>query len=307
MNPVIDANFADPFVFRAGDTWYAYATGDFTVNIQVATSTDLVTWEPRREALPRLPDWQPSAKGLTWAPEVIETDAGFVLHYTARYVRDGKQCLSVAVADAPVGPFVDDSEAPLVCQTKLGGSIDGSPFRDEDGSLWLVWKNDGNCCGQRTRFFLQGLTPDATRLRDDKPVDLGMENDRPWERSVIEAPTLVRHDDRYYLFYSANDYASKNYAVGYATADRLRGPYTDAEENPILASEGEAAGPGHQSVFELPDGEMWMAYHAWDAARIGDRIGGRRGLWLDELRWVDGRPAVDGPDEGPQPAPDVSG
>ena len=301
-NPVLDKNFADPFVLEVDGTYYGYATGNLTWNIQVSTSPDLVEWSSTREALPKLPLWQPRSKGLTWAPEVIKTDAGYVMHYTTRDVQAGKQCLSVAVAEEPTGPFVDESEGPLVCQTDLGGSIDSTPFRDEDGSLWLVWKNDGNCCGMRTRFFLAPLDDAGTAVTGE-PVDLGMDNDRPWERHVIEAPTVWREGDTYYLFYSANDYGSANYAVGYATSDDLDGPYTDAEENPILVSEGDAAGPGHQSLVIDDDGELWMAYHAWDKDLVGDSVGGRRALWLDRVTFEDGKPVVDGPTSEPQPAP----
>jgi beta-xylosidase len=301
-NPVIDRNFADPFILEVDGEWYAYATGDLTVNIQVARSSDLVTWEPTEEALPKLPLWQPVSKGLTWAPEVIETDDGFAMHYTTRDVQAGKQCLSVATSDDPGGPFSDTSDGPLECQLDLGGSIDSSPFRDEDGSLWLVWKNDGNCCGKHTHFYLAPLDETATGLTG-KPVDLGLDNDRAWEGNVIEAPQIVRHDDTYYLFYSANDYGSNKYAVGYATSDTLEGPYTDAKENPILVSEGDAAGPGHQTTFEDDDGELWMAYHAWDPSRVGDSVGGRRALWLDRLTFEDGKPVVNGPTSDPQPVP----
>ena len=301
-NPVLEANFADPFLLEVDGTYYGYATGNLTWNIQVSTSPDLVEWTSSREALPKLPLWQPRSKGLTWAPEVIETDAGFVMHYTTRDVQAGKQCLSVAVAEEPNGPFVDESEKPLVCQVDLGGSIDSTPFRDEDGSLWLAWKNDGNCCGIRTRFFLAPLDETGVELTGE-PVDLGMENDEGWERNVIEAPTIWLHEGTYYLFYSANDYGSPNYAVGYATSEDLDGPYTDAEENPILVSAGDAAGPGHQSLIVDDDGELWMAYHAWDAALVGDNLGGRRALWIDRLVFEDGKPVVQGPTQDPQPVP----
>jgi hypothetical protein len=44
-------------------------------------------------------------------------------------------------------------------------------------------------------------------------------------------------------------------------------------------------------------------YHAWDSGLIGDSIGGRRSMWIDELVFEDGRPVVKGPDVGPQPMP----
>jgi beta-xylosidase len=301
-NPVLDVSFADPYVLEVDGTYYGYATGDLSVNIQVARSEDLVTWERLGEALPKLPFWQPSAKGLTWAPEVLETDAGFVMYYTGRDVQAGKQCLAVAVADRPEGPFVDKSTEPFLCQRDLGGSIDATTFRDGDDSLYLIWKNDGNCCGIHTRFYLQKLSADGLEL-EGKATDLGLDNDEPWERHVIEAPTLIRHDDRYVMFYSANAYDSTAYAVGYATSDALTGPYLDADENPILASAGAAAGPGHQSIVADDDGDLWMVYHAWHPERIGDNVGGRRTMWIDELTWEDGRPVVDGPEDEPQPVP----
>jgi hypothetical protein len=43
-NPVLGGNFADPHILKAGDIWYAYATGDLVVNLQVARSADLVRW-----------------------------------------------------------------------------------------------------------------------------------------------------------------------------------------------------------------------------------------------------------------------
>ncbi len=302
VNPVIDANFADPFVLFADDRYYAYATGNLTYNIQVAASDDLVTWERAREALRNLPLWQPTSKGLTWAPEVVETSAGFVMHYTARLVQEGKQCLAVAVAKSPEGPFVDESEEPLYCQIDLGGSIDSSPFVDADGARYLLWKNDGNCCGIPTEIFIAPLSEDGLTLAGE-PVKTGLGVDAGWERTLIEAPTLWLADGIYYLFFSANDYNSRNYAVGYATADNVLGPYTDSPDNPILTTRDPAAGPGHQSVVEDADGDLWMAYHAWDSKRVGDFLGGRRALWLDELVLEDGRATVEGPDVGPQPAP----
>jgi beta-xylosidase len=308
-NPVINRNFADPFVLEVDGTYYGYATGNLTYNIQVVTSTDLVDWTGPREALPRLPNWQPSSKGLTWAPEVMAVDGGYVLHYTARDVQAGKQCLAVGTATEPNGPFVDESAAPLLCQYDLGGSIDSSPFTDGDGKRYLLWKNDGNCCGMRTRIFMQQLSEDGKSVSGEVH-DLGLSNDVPWERDVIEAPTLLLHDGRYYLFYTANGYNTRNYAVGYATSDTLFGPYVDAPENPILQTKappgsppGQAAGPGHQSVVVDDDGELWLAYHAWDIALVGDQLGGRRALWLDELVFEDGKPVVKGPDADPQPVP----
>jgi beta-xylosidase len=301
-NPVIEGNFADPSVLRIGDAWYAYATGDLVANLQVARSTDLVGWQRLDDALPELPAWSPLQKGLTWAPEVARTPAGYVMYYTARHAQSGRQCVSVAVADRPEGPFRDRSRRPLVCQRDLGGSIDPQRFVDRDGTPYLLWKNDGNCCDLPTEIWAQRLDRDGLALAG-RPASLGVQGDQEWEGGLIEAPTLWRHDGVYYLFYSANDYASSLYAVGYATAKKVLGPYTDAPENPILATgTGTANGPGGQAIVPGPDGRLWLAYHAWGDL-VGDDAGGQRAMWLDRLRFEDGRPRVDGPTDGPQEAP----
>jgi beta-xylosidase len=301
-NPVLDGNFADPHVLKVGDTWYAYATGDLVVNLQVARSADLVRWQRLDDALPELPEWSVLQKGLTWAPEVARTPAGFVLYYTLRHAASGRQCVSAAVADRPEGPFRDTRPRPLVCQERLGGSIDPHRFVDRDDTAYLLWKNDGNCCGLPTRLWAQRLDGDGLELTG-KPASLGVRDDAAWEGNLIEAPTLWRDGDTYYLLYSANDYGSSSYAVGYATANKVLGPYRDGLGNPILRSRGKAAGPGGQSVVEDGDGGLWLAYHAWDGAAVGDDVGGQRSLWLDRLSFEGGRPRVAGPTDTPQEAP----
>lgn len=326
MNPVL-RNFPDPDVMQVDDTFYAFATTNHLPasgsgsHVQAAKSMDLVTWERLPDALEGLASWSglsplfgPQPHSATWAPDVTPIGDRFVLYYTTPALEelrpDGKpaQCLSVALSDSPAGPFVDESEAPLVCQTDLGGSIDGSYFQDEDGTQYLAWKNDGNCCGLPTNFWLQELSADGTAVAGE-PIQLeGLKNDVAWEAGVIESPQILIHDGRYYVFYSGNDFASGSYAVGYATSDALEGPYTDAEENPILFTDLKSApklglaGPGHQGIFTDDDGDLWMAYHAWDNTAIGnDSIG--RHLWLDELTFEGGKPIVHGPEAEPQPVP----
>jgi beta-xylosidase len=213
-----------------------------------------------------------------------------------------KQCVGVAVADEPQGRFRDSNDQAFVCQVDQGGTIDASPFRDGN-AIYLYYKNDGNCCGMATYIYGQELSPDGLSLVGE-PVAL-VRNDGAWEGRVVEAPTMIRRDDQYYLFFSANNYAGVEYAVGYATCDSPLGPCEDAQENPILASRMDeqplVIGPGHQSIVQVGD-EWWMLYHAWELV-AGSRRGDRRFMWIDEIAWEDGRPVVVGPDSGPQPMP----
>ncbi len=307
VNPVLDTDFADPHVVRDGDAFYAYATGSAGFsNIQVATSDDLVEWSESEDALPERPDWQPFYQGLTWAPEVIEVDGRWLMYYVAREQASGLQCLALAVAEEPAGPFEDTSSGPLVCQRDLGGSIDAFAFEDADGARYLFWKNDGNARGLDTRIWVQRLSADGTRV-EGAPVDTGLKQTRPWQGALVEAPTVVLRDGTYVLLYSANDFNSDAYAMGYATATAVTGPYVDRSVEPWVDTEGDAAGPGGQAVIEV-DGEQWLVYHAWQEGEDGYPQG-RRAMWLDRLTWREGtapgqaEPVLEGPTSDAQPAP----
>ncbi|PWH16133.1 MAG: glycoside hydrolase family 43 [Anaerolineae bacterium] len=304
QNPVLRENFADPFILQVGETFYAYATNSASKNISLARSTDLVKWQILPDAMPALPRWAKLTGGLVWAPEVIQIGNQFVLYYTARDKQSDKQCVGVAVSDKPEGKFKDTNDAPLVCQAEWGGTIDASPFRDEDGKLYLYYKNDGNCCNLPTFIYVQELAPDGLRLLGE-PVSL-IRNDALWEGRVVEAPTMFKHQGRYYLFFSANNYAGHEYAVGYALCESPLGPCQDAPENPILQSDlsnkdALVIGPGHQALLQLGE-QTWMFYHAWEVV-AGSRRGERRLMWLDRLDWVDGKPVVRGPTTGSQSVP----
>jgi beta-xylosidase len=242
---------------------------------------------------------------MVWAPEVLHrSDGKYVMYYVAHDPASNKQCVTYALSSSPMGPFTDTSQKPFVCQLALGGSIDPDIFRDSNGKLFLLWKNDANCCGMKTYLFVQGLNSSGTKLvgRQAKLEH----NDAAWEGSLVEAPSMWKHAGRYYLFYSANSFDTPNYAVGYATCTSVYGPCRDAPENPILHSRCAAAGPGHQTLFLDARGQTWMAYHAWEPAHVGDSPGAPgRLLWIDRVDWKNGKPVVHGPTCSPQPDPNT--
>ncbi len=304
-NPVLRQNFPDPHLIRVDGTFYAFATNGSGRNVQTARSTDLITWELLPDAMPALPRWVRLSRPDVWAPEVIAIDDRYLLYYTARDKESGRQCIGVAVSDQPQGRYTHPSDTPLICQVDQGGSIDANPFRDEDGTLYLYWKNDGNCCGMATWLYVQELAPDGLSLVGE-PVQL-TRNDRRWEGPVVEAPTMWRQNEEYVLFYSGNSYAGLEYAVGYAMCESPVGPCEEAEENPILKTLLErppVIGPGHQTVVTDDQGQTWLVYHAWEVATSGTKTD-RRFMWIDRLDWEDGRPVVRGPTTAPQPAPAI--
>lgn len=298
-NPVYDTNFPDPFILRVGETYHAYSTNDAAANVPTLRSEDLVNWKKGADAMPDLAPWV--TPGKTWAPEVLRREGGgYVLYYTAASTAEGRQCVGRAVGDSPEGPFVDRAEKPLVCQAREGGSIDASPFVDGDGRLYLLWKNDGNAVGRDTYIYAQRMSADGLDLLGE-PVRL-FKQDAAWEGELVEAPVMWQRDGEYYLFYSANAYYNKSYAVGYATCEGPLGHCRKVPENPILQTRERAVGPGHVAVVEDGDGKTWVADPAGPPAAVGSVYPGRT-LWLDRLTWEDGKPVLVGPTEARQRAP----
>lgn len=306
--PVLKTNFPDAFVLRHGGEFLAYSTND-GANVPVAVSRNLTDWvvladpaDPKRkyDAMPRLGSW--AKEGFTWAPEVLELNGRYLLYYTASARRKNAQCVGVAVAADPKGPFVDSAAAPIVCQTKLGGTIDASPFKDADGSLYLYFKNDGNRVHARTSLWGQRLAPDGMSVTDE-PQEMMPDNER-WEDRVIEAPTMVRAPSGYDLFYSGGFFGwnpdeggLSPYAMGYAKCTSPLGPCKPSPANPLLHSFNERdagciSGPGHQSIFSAA-GHMFISFHAWAATSACRKApDDARYLYIAPLFWKNGEPTL---------------
>jgi beta-xylosidase len=274
-------DFADPFVLRVGSTYYVFATNNLDDRIPVLTSSGLFGTAHTGEALPKLPAW--SSPGGVWAPAVLPRPGGYVLYYTTRARHPDRECLSRAFSKEPGGPFVDDSSGPLVCPTN-GGAIDPSPLLAADGSAYLLWKSDTT-----GGIVAQPLAPDGlTLVGDAQPI---LQADQLWEAGVVEAPSMVGYEGRYYLFYSGNNWSTSSYASGYAVCESPIGPCTKPAAGPWLASTGKAEGPGGEDVFVDAQGQLWMTLHAWVRGRVGYPQGARN-LFVVRLTFIDGVPTV---------------
>jgi GH43 family beta-xylosidase len=96
---------------------------------------------------------------------------------------------------------------------------------------------------------------------NDYALTGGEKKDRRWE----EGSTTWRHSNGlYYLTYSANNWETPQYGVGYAVADSPLGPFRKSPTNPVL-SQNAAIGmysTGHGSIAFSPDGrQLYYVHH----------------------------------------------
>ena len=293
-NPVFAGDFPDPFVLDDGTRYLAFGTNAGTSNVRTLTSGDLASWSELPDALPTLPAWAKANASLTWAPSVLKRGGNYVLYYTARSIATGFQCIGRATAKTAAGPYTDDSNAPFICQVDLCGSIDASPFVDENGDAYLLWKSDENAdaCSADARIWTQRLGVDGTSLLGN-PTELAR-RDQTWERPLIEGPSMMKYQASYYLFYSANWWESSSYGIGYAVCTSPAGPCTKKTiDGPLTGSTGDVLGPGGQEMFTDHAGKRWVAYHAWSAPIVGYANGGARSLRVDPLVFDGVVPRID--------------
>ncbi len=308
-NPLEIKGIGDPYILRSGDgVYYCYATS-WELGFKAWRSTDLVSWE---EAGPVYTMNERSwGKGDFWAPEVSLVEGRYYMLYSARWLENDSLRVGLAVSDSPEGPFIDTGSGPFF---DFGyAAIDAHLFIDDDGRKYLYYSRDcsehivnGN---HESHIYMVELEDDLSAVRGE-PVLL-LRPDQEWEKRSRnawfwnEGPSVLKHEGRYYLTYSANFYADREYAVGYAVSDSPIGPFAKAAENPILSAppgEPRISGPGHNSFVRSPDGsELFMAYHIHTSPETG---GGDRSLCIDRARFdARGRLEVDGPTASPQQVP----
>jgi xylan 1,4-beta-xylosidase len=274
-NPVLRGDYPDPSALRNSEGWWAVVTsGGWRPPFSIIQSPDLVNWQVAGRVLRRRPRW---AKTDFWAPEVVSWGNRYRVYYAARN-RRGRFCIGVASSSRVVGFFHD--HGPVVCPRL--GAIDPLAVRDEAGRPNLLWKEDGNNRGLPTPIVGAPLSADGLRLAGPRRELL--RNDSPWEGGVVEAPTMTRHDGRFYLLYSARSCctATCDYVTGAARSETLYGRW-EKHPGPIFAGNSSFRCPGHGSVTDAPDGRQFLVYHAYDAHE--PLLVGRQ-LLVDRLGWT---------------------
>jgi beta-xylosidase len=286
--PAYPKDFPDPSVLVSQGTYWAYSTGSGGRNLQVMSSSDLAHWPATpSDPLPVLPAW--ASVGLTWAPSVVELDGRYLMYYTVRQTASARQCVSVASASSPAGPFTDASTGPLVCQLERFGSIDPSVF-SSGTARYLLWKSEDNAQGGRTHLWAARLSSDGTALVG--PTRRLLDQGAGWQAPSMEGPEMVADGSAYYLFYGAGDWSSAAAGIGYAVCSSPLGPCVDRSvTGPWLAARPGASGPSGPAVFRDLSGVTRLAYHAWPGA-VGYENGGVRALFVNRLSFSAGRPTL---------------
>lgn len=290
----------DPSIAVLADGFVSFATGVEGASdggqVRTKSSPNGVDWQETGALPGGLPPWIADELGYTprnlWAPSVFAQDGTHYLYYSASSFGRNDSAIGLmtnAALDAadPTKGWVDQG---LVIRSHAGDSFNAiDPFRtDTGGKAWLSFGSfwDG--------IRLVELDPATGKpLPDAEILPVASRGG-----GAIEAPAILEHEARFYLFVSfdrcCNGLAS-TYRIMVGRADAITGPYLDADGKPMLEgggteiakSTGRYRGPGGQEVF-LRNGEPWLVFHYYDRDQ-----GGMPKLYLAPLVWEDGWPDIE--------------
>ncbi len=270
-NPILFADWSDPDVIRVGDDFWLVASSFHEVpGLPILHSKDLVHWTLAGHAAPRLPSPRydvPRHGGGVWAPSIRWDGTFFHVWY-------GDPDLGIFTTRArdPRGPW-----EPLRLVKEARGWIDPCPFRDTDGSLWLVHAWAKSRAGFNGILTVHRLSPDGLSVVDDGVNVFDGETRHP----TIEGPKLYRRGEWVYIFAPAG-----GVKTGWQTVLRSKSVLGPFEERIVLDQGGTPVNGPHQgALVDTPSGEWWFV-HFQDRGAYG------RITHLQPVTWRDGWPVI---------------
>lgn len=341
-NP-LNVAFGDPYVLDDGDgNYFMYGTGAGAEDgFVVYSSQDLVNWENGGQVFfGNTPDSWSIAN--FWAPEVYKFGEKYYMFYSADWkvnpTNEGENFkIGVAVSDSPSGPFQDLMNRPIFDPGYP--IIDANVYQDIDGKFYLYysracykhpveseiadWAREQNLFDEIEESWIYGveLSPDFMSVIGEpvlllRPPSTMDDEQAEWEsRSVTsgevnrrwtEGSFIFENSGKYYMMYSANHFGGEHYAVGYATGPSPLGPFTKADNNPVIEKNtemgGQVTGTGHNMILFSPDkSQMYTVYHGRT-----EKTGDERVVFIDKMTIDEtGKLEVHGPTTDDQPKPKI--
>lgn len=267
----IAGDFADPSIIQANGKYYAVGTSsEWAPHFPIYTSTNLNRWIREGYVFDVAPDW---TNGSFWAPEYYYHNNKYYLYYTARRKKDNISCIGVAVSSDPGKGFVDQG----IVVDFGKEAIDPFIFND-NGQLYITFKAYG-LDKRPIELLASKLSSDGLKMEGEVFSLLRDDN-----RNGMEGQSILKHNDYYYLFYSAGGCCGPkcSYNLRVARSKNFKGPYQDYSMNPILSESDEWKCQGHGTFTPSRGDEYTFLYHAY--SKSNTVFTGREGR-LADLKW----------------------
>jgi beta-xylosidase len=135
-----------------------------------------------------------------------------------------------------------------------------------DGKYWIFPTYSARY-GAQTFLDAFSSTDLITWVKHERVLDTASVK---WAKRAMWAPSIVKKDDWYYLFFGANDIQSDSArgGIGVARARTPAGPFTDYLGKPLIDAFHNGAQPIDQMVFQDTDGSFYIVYGGWRHCNI---------------------------------------
>jgi GH43 family beta-xylosidase len=272
-NPLVK-NGADPWVIRhSGKYYYCRVRGGrIEVNradsLQDIDSQRHTVWAPQKD----FPGRKAFQKQM-WAPELHQFGDKWYIYFaaTSRRNEDHRIYVLESVTNDPqgrykfLGKFDDPSD-----QWAIDGTI--LPLNGRNYFIWSGWENSSNI--QQKIYIALMVSP--TKISGQRVCIASPQYD--WEipsieimfeghlqkPEVNEAPTVLKHDGRVFVIYSASGSWADGYCMGQLELtgkDPLDPSSWRKKSQPVFCSSSKIFGPGHASFIKDDRDRNWMVYH----------------------------------------------
>lgn len=268
-NPILQGCYPDPSITRKGDDYFLVSSS-FAMfpGVPIFHSKDLVNWKQIGHVLDRKSQLMVHNSGISegiYAPAIKYNPHNDTFYMITTQFAGDIGNMVVKTKD----PFKGWSE---VQKLNFGG-IDPSLFFDDDGKAYVV-HNDAPDRGKELyeghrviKIWEYDMEKDQVIAGSDQIiVDGGV--DITQQPIWIEAPHIYKRNGIYYLMCAEGGTGDWHSEVIF-TSDHPKGPYTPANNNPILSQrylhpdrENKVDWAGHADLVEGPDGKYYGVFLA---------------------------------------------
>lgn len=268
-NPILQGCYPDPSITRKGDDYFLVSSS-FAMfpGVPIFHSNDLVNWKQIGHVLDRKSQLIVHDSGISagiYAPAIKYNPYNDTFYMITTQFAGDIGNMVVKTKD----PFKGWSE---VQKLNFGG-IDPSLFFDDDGKAYVI-HNDAPDRGKELyeghrvikiwEYDMENdqVIPGSDQIIVDGGVDI---TQKPiW----IEAPHIYKRNGIYYLMCAEGGTGDWHSEVIF-TSDHPKGPYTPADNNPILSQRylhpdraNKVDWAGHADLVEGPDGKYYGVFLA---------------------------------------------
>ncbi|SFI08112.1 Beta-xylosidase [Lachnospiraceae bacterium NLAE-zl-G231] len=243
LNPILDGDYADPAVFRDGETYYlTVSTGEYRPGLSIFQSGDLVNWKLICHPLHGF-------MGAAWAPDILKYEGKYYIYFCS------------GGTNWVIWSEHIDSGWSEAIDLKVG-HIDPGHVVDGEGNRYLFLSEN-----YIVPLSRDGLSVTGEMIQVLKAPEIPDEWDI--EGAFPEAPNVFRKDGYYYLTYADGGTAgpATSHMIMSARAESLYGPWELSPYNPVVHTYSRYEkwlSKGHGHFVEDTEGKWWAIYHSYE-------------------------------------------